>query len=68
MNWIKIEPGCEMPQECQSVLVTIWEDCSYGHGSDIQLHSDAAVYHEDDGYIKSANKNARLLGETIHLY
>lgn len=42
MNWIKIESGCKMPKECESVLVTIWEDCSYGHGSDIRLHSDAA--------------------------
>lgn len=42
MNWIPVEK--ELPRYGQTVLVSIWEDQSYGRGIDIRVAVDMADY------------------------
>lgn len=54
-TWTKIEDGCEMPEHQQEVIVTIWQDCSYGRGKGIESVVCSATYDDEVGYIDSAN-------------
>lgn len=54
MKWIKIEPGCQMPDNDSDVLITVTVNRGYG----FQKYTDFATYYEDlrYGYIQSANQ------------
>lgn len=49
MNWIPVSE--RLPEEGQIVLVTIWSDWSYGHGTDIETQVDIATFNTGGGYI-----------------
>lgn len=42
MNWIPIDE--KLPNDGQEVLITVWEDWSYGKGTKIEYHVDYAIY------------------------
>lgn len=56
-EWIKIVPGCQMPDEGVEVLITIEQDESYGEGTKITYEVDIGEYRKDWGYLPSANAN-----------
>lgn len=46
MNWVKIEPGCEMPEDCEIVLISDGEDWTQA------CHSFGKFYPVDsEGYM-----------------
>lgn len=49
MNWIPVSE--RLPEEGQIVLITIWSDWSYGHGTDIETEVDIATFNTGGGYI-----------------
>lgn len=50
MNWIPIDE--KLPNDGQEVLVTVWEDWSYGKGTKIEYHVDVAIFYIDDAYFR----------------
>lgn len=49
MTWIPVSE--RLPEEGQIVLITIWSDWSYGHGTDIETEVDIATFNTRGGYI-----------------
>ena len=51
-EWIIIEEGCKLPNPCESVLVSIVTDWSYGKGTDVCYEVDYAQFQDDgSGYL-----------------
>lgn len=53
MKWIPINE--RLPNDGEIVLITVWEDWSYGKGTKIETHVDIASFDISDGYFKVEN-------------
>jgi hypothetical protein len=50
-NWIPIDGEHELPEDGQQCFITVWEDWSYGDGTQISINVDWGKYSLGDSYI-----------------
>mgnify|MGYP003533687129 CR=1 FL=1 len=50
-NWIPIDGKHELPTEKQQCFITVWEDWSYGKGTQISIDVDWSEFVLKDSYI-----------------
>lgn len=50
-DWIPIEGKHKLPDENQQCFITVWEDWSYGRGTDISIDIDLGQFSLKNSYI-----------------